>query len=172
MDVTLQLEHFDELKLPTPSSQAPPTDETHPPQPSSATGVASSSGANVNATPPSGSRSARRNLTRSFEEASLSTPSTKGTAGEERGGRRGHLGRKGERSGHLVRREGGRKGERRGQLVRREGGGRERGRGQLVRREREGERRGARGHLVGIEGRGAAGEGGGQLVKREREREV
>ena len=94
MDVALQLEHFDELKLPTPSSQAPPTDETRPPQPSSATGVASSSGAKVNATPPSGSRSARRNLTRSFEEASLSTPSTKGTAGEGRGGgeRRGTAG--------------------------------------------------------------------------------
>ena len=102
MDVNLQLEHIEELELPTPSSPALPTSEPRPSPKASATGVASSSAQKVTTTPPNSGRSARRNLTRSFEEASLNTPSSKGATGEKGRGERereteGERDRRGER---------------------------------------------------------------------------
>lgn len=81
VDVTIHLEQSD--KLTPPTSAASP--KALPPQSSSlskALPTSAPSGSKVIATPPHSSLSARRNLTRSFEEASLNTPSSKTTTGE------------------------------------------------------------------------------------------
>ena len=82
VDIKVHLEQANELSVPTPPTSGT-SQRVHSPQPSpsKAPPTSAASGSKVAATPPHSSRSARRNLTRSFEEASLNTPSSK-TTGE------------------------------------------------------------------------------------------
>ena len=84
VDITVHLERANELSVPTPpTSVASHKAQSPQPSPSKAPPTSAASGSKIiSTTPPHSSRSARRNLTRSFEEASLNTPSSKTTAGE------------------------------------------------------------------------------------------
>ena len=79
VDVTVHLEQSNE---PTPPTNVA-SHSAHPPQSSlsKAPPTSAASGSKVTAMPPHSSHSARRNLTRSFEEVSLNTPSSKTTTG-------------------------------------------------------------------------------------------
>ena len=85
VDITVHLEQANELSVPSPPTSVA-SHKAQPPQPSPSKAPPTSavSGSKiVSTTPPHSSHSARRNLTRSFEEASLNTPSSKTTAGED-----------------------------------------------------------------------------------------
>ena len=80
VDVTVHLEQASKPSVPT-SPSGGTAHKTHP-SPSKAPPTAVASGPKVTATPPHGSHSARRNLTRSFEEATMNTPSLKAETGK------------------------------------------------------------------------------------------
>lgn len=85
VDITVHLEQANELSVPSPPTSVA-SHKAQPPQPSPSKAPPTSavSGSKIiSTTPPHSSHSARRNLTRSFEEASLNTPSSKTTAGED-----------------------------------------------------------------------------------------
>ena len=83
VDITVHIEQASEVSVPTSSTSAASYKaQASQPSPSKAPPTSTASGSRVTATPPHSSRSARRNLTRSFEEASLNTPSSKTTSGE------------------------------------------------------------------------------------------